>query len=207
MKRYILIAAGLLAGALLVIPLIFSANLVLAEEISPEDSDVIVNVVSSQSEQEFEVEDVLTRVVPVGGEGSQEVEPGTIQVIVTKDTTSDLPEGPPDAWGVLLEQSGSSLWMAKATTHLAAGERTCSAADSSPQVQVSLKEDTRFVEDATDFSQAQASDDPAVLNVQQVLRPVPEAGELPRCASLLVWGERQEDQLIADVILFHDELR
>ena len=44
------------------------------------------------------------------------------------------------------------------------------------------------------------------LHIQQVLRLVKDPGELPQCASLLVWGEKQGDLITADVILFHDEI-
>lgn len=154
----------------------------------------------------MEQEGVITQVVEMEEKGGSRYEPGELRVIVTRDKTLDLPEGVPAARGVLLSQSGNKLLIGKFSTRLEDGKRTCAPGEDSKTLNILLQDNTRFVKDATDFAQARSIDETTDLHVQQTLRLINDPGELPLCASMLVWGERVGDQIVADVILFHEEI-
>lgn len=153
-----------------------------------------------------EQEGVITQVVEMEEMGGSRYEPGELRVIVTQDKTLDLPEGQPAARGVLLSQSGNKLLIGKFSTRLEDGKRTCAPGEDSKMLDIILQDETRFVEDATDFAQARSIDETTDLHVQQTLRLIKDPGDLPLCASILVWGERYGDQIIAEVLLFHEEI-
>lgn len=208
MNRQIIIQIGLLAGAVLTISVLLATQGVAAQDNSRTDGEVIARIVSRLPVGGPEKEEgVIAQTVPALGEGDLQAEKDILRVIVTLDKAFELPEGPADAWGVLLNQSGNALLIGKFSTRLVDGERACAPPEGGKMLKIFLKESTHYVEDATDFNQAKVKDESNDLHVQQVLRSVPKLDKLPQCASLLVWGEQQGDGIIADVILFHDELR
>ena len=189
MKRFGILIAGLLLGILLAYRLMTTFDRAGAQsQIPPHEKTVI-------------------EIVPLVDGVAQETHGADLTVTVAFDKTADLPERAPDAWGVLLDQSAHSYLISPNTTRLVDGNRTCRPAVLEKETEILATESTRFFEDTTDFGQAEASKDPNKLYVQQVLQPIKQPGTLPECASMLIWGERQGDLLIADIILYHDELR
>lgn len=189
MKRFGILMGGLLLGVLLAYRLMTTFDRAGAQSQTPPQDDMVVEILSL-----------------VEG-AAQETDGADLTVIVTFDKTAELPERAPDAWGVLLGQSAHSYLIRSNTTRLVDGKRTCQPAGPGKVTKILAMESTRFFEDATDFSQAEAGKDPSKLHVQQVLQSIRQPGTLPECASMLIWGERQGDLLIADFILYHDELQ
>lgn len=189
MKRFGILIAGLLVGALLGYKLMTTFDQAGARSrIPPQEKTAI-------------------EVVPLVDGVAQETDGADLTVTVAFDETADLPERAPDAWGVLLDQSAHSYLISSNTTRFVDGKRTCQPAVSERKTEILTTESTRFFEDITDFSQAEAGKDPSKLHVQQVLQPVKQPGTLPDCASMLIWGEHQGNLVIADFILYHDELQ
>lgn len=218
MKPKTISITGLVSGIVLVVILLLTDNVAIAQKMLDFGVNVLHLTVTPLSGEETASQktlsvtdqsvgsDVVTKVVTLVEDGTQEPEGGLVSVTVTFDKSADLPRRSPDAMGMLLEQSGSSLKIGSYSTRLIDGTRTCQPFEGEKETEVSLSESTRFVEDVTDFSQAKPVAGPSELQVQQVLKTIQQPGTLPECASLLIWGEWQGDLLIAEVILFHDEL-
>lgn len=186
MKRFLIAFAALLASALLLYVLVAQVGRAGAQDrILPLDD---------------RIEKVVTSVNGV----AQRADQADLTVTVYFDKSAALPQRSPDVHGVLFAQSDHTYLIKPGVNKLVDGNFICQPSNGGHEIEILTTESTVFVEDVTDFSQAQASDDPTKLYVQQMLETVERPDALPECASLQVWGKRQGDQIIADIIFYHD---
>ena len=205
MKSTRLLITGFAGGTILGLVMLLT-SLAVAQEIPDSESDVLDLVITPWvSDTAEEGSESVSLIVPPAVEGAQASEQGMITVTVSADKQAGLPKRPPQAMGVLLEESGDSYLVGSYAIQLVGGKRACERLEGGKVTHVSFTGNTRFVEDITDFSQAKPMNGPSDLYVQQVLRSIQKPIEIPECASMLVWGEWDGDLLIAEVILFHDE--
>lgn len=204
MKLTKILITGMLGGTILFICIMLTSNLGAAQEISDSEQDMIKVVLPISQETLEDGSDVIAKAAYL--EGEQDSRQDIISVTVFFDQRTDLPERIPDVRGVLLNQSESSYQVGSHTTRMVNGERTCQPLTGGKESEVIINGSTRFIEDATDFSQAKPINGSSDLFIHQKLKSIQQPGVLPDCASMLAWGEWQGDQLSADVILFHDEL-
>lgn len=208
MKRIYILIAGLCAGAVLAVSLVLTVNPAGAQDMPDSDQDVIEEVILPESQATAaDPREILELIVTPRDSSDQLDEAGVISITIAFDETADLPKREPAIWGVLLESSDNSLVIRSSPTSLVNGKRTCQPTEGGKQTNVLLSGESRFVEDITDFNQAEPVTGPNDLFVSQILKDVQRPVKFPKCTSVLIWGEWDGDQLVADVILFHDELR
>lgn len=206
MRHIRLLITGLAGGMILVLAMLLLTGLTVAQE-NPEPERAVLDLVVSPwgSDAAEEGNEVGSIAIPLEGKGTQASEPGMVTITVSADKQAGLPERPPQALGVLLKESGDSFLVGSIAAQLVDGKRTCELLEGGKATRVSVTDNTRFVEDVTDFNQAKPLSGPSDLHVQQVLKSIQKPVEIPECASMLVWGEWHGDRLIAEVIFFHEE--
>lgn len=187
MKRLLIALAALLTGALLLY--------VLVPQVGRAGAQVGI----------LPLEDRIEKVVTSINGVPQPADQADLSVTVYFDKSTALPKRSPDAHGILFTQSDHTYLIQSGVNKWMDGKFTCQPSNAGQKIEILATGSTVFVEDVTDFSQAQAGDDPSKFYVQQVLETVERPDALPECASLLVWGQRQGDQLVAEIILYHDE--
>jgi hypothetical protein len=187
MKRFLIAFAALLASALLLYVLLAQVGRAGAQ-------DGILAL-------DDRIEDVVTSVDGV----PQPADQADLTITVYFDKSAGLPLRSPDAHGVLFAQSDHTYLIKPGANKLVDGKFTCQPSNGGHETEILATGSTVFVEDITDFSRAQAGNDPTQLYVQQVLETVDQPAALPECASLQVWGKRQGDEIVADIIFYHDE--
>jgi hypothetical protein len=73
---------------------------------------------------------------------------------------------------------------------------------SGPEVEVVVTQDTIFYEDITKVNFAASEGESKEQTVQQEVRQVDPPSDLAQGASVLVWGERHGDRVVATVVVF-----
>lgn len=199
-----ILITGLLSSAVLLVSIMLTINLGAAHEIPDSEQDSITKLMLPLTQETVdEGSDMITQAV--FPEAELETEQGVINVTVSLDKSADLPDRIPDLTGVLLEQSGGSFWVDSYSSRMVDGKPNCQSFTGGKGTEITFNESTRFIEDATDFNQAKPLSSSTDLIIQQNLLSIQQPDALPNCASMLIWGNWQGDQLTADVILFHDE--
>lgn len=117
----------------------------------------------------------------------------------------ELPVTPPDAFGNFAERADNNLYIQTFPTDAGGGgvitvsaDGSTSGGESGPKVEVVISKDTKIYRDITEFGEAAPNES---ITVQQVVEPG-SLDDLVTQTILTVWGRKNGDRIIADVILY-----
>ncbi|WP_420631338.1 hypothetical protein [Candidatus Leptofilum sp.] len=134
---------------------------------------------------------------------------GSGNLITVRTILLPAPELPTDkfaAEGIFLRQEDNSYYVgtgdSSVNINLGSDTPELFVGHSGPEVEVVVSRDTIFYEDITDVGLASESSESKEQTLQQVIRQVEPPTDLQRGSSLMVWGERRGDRVVATILLF-----
>jgi len=139
--------------------------------------------------------------------------PQMVSVSIDMTPAPELPTTTPDASGVFAERKDNSVFLQSmgdggtGVVEFSASGRSASAGtsdqgpeSSGPKTEIVLTSTTKIYHDVTDFS---AVDSGKETILQQVVEPG-SLDDLNSMSMLMVWGRKNGDRIIADVISYSD---
>lgn len=136
---------------------------------------------------------------------------GPISLTITIEPAPELPDRTPDQAGVLVGQEdnmvsiGTGQIEADISVKVVKGqepEHSLSVTHSGPVVQVKITDDTVIYQDVTQLNLKPGEDLNGEITVQQEVEAVSSLEGLGNQGEIKVWGHQQDDQLVADVLVF-----
>jgi len=149
--------------------------------------------------------------VPAGAQVFEDVyddgsgNPVTVQTVILP--APELPTNEDGVGGVFLRQEDNSYFVGTGSTSVSIqvenGETSTAVDHSGPEVEVVVTGDTLFYEDITKVSFE--SSESKEQTVQQEVRQVDPPADFTKGASMMVWGERRGDRIVATVVIFAED--
>lgn len=139
-----------------------------------------------------------------GGEGGAALSGGPMSIQIQVTPAPELPQLPPEVTGVFVSREDNRLFIGTGQLTMSIGGPGAAPQSSydGPQVEVVVTQDTQVYRETTqppdlppDPAQASAS------AIQQTVAPG-SVDELSANTSVIVWGRRTGDRVIADVLLY-----
>lgn len=148
--------------------------------------------------------------VPAGAQVYEDVfDDGSGSPVTVKTVILPAPEIPTSnegVGGVFLRQEDNSYFVGTGDSSVSVqvenGEAATAVEHSGPEVEVVVTQDTIFYEDITKVNFAASEGESKEQTVQQEVRQVDPPSDLAQGASVLVWGERHGDRVVATVVVF-----
>jgi hypothetical protein len=148
--------------------------------------------------------------VPAGAQVFEDVfDDGSGNPVTVKTVILPAPEIPisnDGVGGVFLRQEDNSYFVGTGDSSVSVqvenGEAATAIDHSGPEVEVVVSQDTIFYEDITEVSFAASEGESKEQTVQQEVRQVDPPSDLTQGVSLMVWGERRGDRIVATVVVF-----
>ncbi len=160
-----------------------------------------VQLLTAQDEPEIPAGAQLFEDVYDDGSGN----PVTVQTVILP--APELPTGEDGIGGVFLRQEDNSYFVGTGSTSVSIqvenGETSTAVDHSGPEIEVVVTGDTVFYEDITEVSFESSESKEQTL--QQEVRQVDAPSDLAKGASLMAWGERRGDRVVATVVVFAEE--
>ncbi len=133
--------------------------------------------------------------------------PVTVKTVILP--APELPTSEDGIGGVFLRQEDNSYFVGTGDSSVSVqvenGEATTAVDHSGPEVEVVVTQDTIFYEDITKVSFASPEGESKEQTLQQEVRQVDPPSDLAKGASMMAWGERRGDRVVATVIVFAEE--
>lgn len=132
---------------------------------------------------------------------------GPISVRIFTEPAEELPDRPAETGGAFVRREDDSIFVGTGNITLdvevdgATGQNDVSLKSDGPEVEVVVTRDTVLYEDITDMDEAFADGESGDKILQQRLRPG-SLEEVGPNMELQVWGERQGDRVIAEVLVY-----
>jgi hypothetical protein len=138
---------------------------------------------------------------------SRDTGDGPISVRIFTEPAKELPDRPADSGGAFLRREDDSIFVGTGNITLdvevdsATGVNEVNLSSDGPEVEVVVTRDTVLYEDITDLDEAFADGESGDKILQQHLRPgsLEDVGEN---MEIQVWGARQGDRIIGDVLVY-----
>ena len=184
MNRKVLMAGSVVALVLLLAGAAFMGMRLLAEQGNSEGP-----------------EEALVAELP----GGLELMDGETSVIQTQvENASELPETEPDAFGLFERREDNSIFVGTGEPRPVFIENEDGTSDfvlkqDGPELEVVVTGETAVYKDVTELS----FDDPPSGSIQQEVAPG-SADEVGDQSSVLVWGQRRGDRIIAQVLVYSE---
>jgi hypothetical protein len=148
--------------------------------------------------------------VPAGAQVFEDVfDDGSGSPVTVKTILLPAPEIPTSnegVGGIFLRQEDNSYFVGTGDSSVSVqvenGEAATAIDHSGPEVEVVVNQDTVFYEDITEVNFASQEGESKEQTIQQEVRQVDPPSDLAQGASLLVWGERRGDRIVATVVVF-----
>lgn len=138
---------------------------------------------------------------------SRDTGDGPIDVRIFTEPAQELPDRPADTGGAFVRREDDSIFVGTGNINLevevdsATGVNDVSLSSDGPQVEVVVTRDTVLYEDITDLDEAFADGESGDKILQQRLRPG-SLEEIAENMEIQVWGQRQGDRVIAEVLVY-----
>ncbi len=129
-----------------------------------------------------------------------------INVRTIIEPSPDLPQGQAAAGGVFLREMDSSYFVGTGNISVSVqvmnGETSVATDHSGPEVEVVVGRGTIFYEDVTkiDRDMSESGERRYVQEIRSIEKPT----QIPDGASLTVWGEKNGDRVVADVVVISE---
>lgn len=138
---------------------------------------------------------------------SRDTGSGPVSVRIFTEPSEELPDRPAETGGAFVRREDDSIFVGTGNITLdvevdgATGQSDVSLQSDGPEVEVVVTRDTVLYEDITDLDEAFADGESGDKILQQRLRPG-SLEEVGPNMELQVWGERQGDRVVAEVLVY-----
>lgn len=136
---------------------------------------------------------------------------GPTTLRVTIEPADELPTRHPETAGIFVERAGDIVSIGTGNIEIDVNVEVIDGQESKPDinysysgpvVEVVVNEDTVIYNDVTDLNLKPDKDMQGEITVQQLVQRVDMLGEIDEDTELQVWGKKQGDQIVAEVLVY-----